>query len=53
MVTYKRPNRRKCYWFFRDCLKGKSRCSTKCPDYLSIAQAERMKRERKYASERP
>ena len=43
---YRRPNRRKCYWLCRECLKGHShRCSPKCPDYLSIARAERIKRE--------
>jgi hypothetical protein len=42
---YRRPNRRKCYWLCRDCLKGHShRCSPKCPDYLSIAKAKKQKR---------
>jgi hypothetical protein len=43
---YRRPNRRKCYWLCGECLKGHThRCSTKCPDYLSVARAERIKRE--------
>lgn len=39
-VIYRRPNRRKCYWLFRDkdCLKGYN-CSGRCPEYLSEAQA--------------
>jgi len=45
-VIYQRPNRRKCYWLCRDCLKGQSQCSTKCPDYLSVAEAKRIKREK-------
>jgi len=49
-MLYPHPNRRKCYWLCRDCLKGRSQCSTKCPDYLSVAQAERTKREKDYAA---
>jgi hypothetical protein len=45
-MFYSRPNRRRCYWLCRDCLKGRSQCSTKCPDYVSVAQAERTKREK-------
>jgi hypothetical protein len=41
-MNYRRPNRRKCYWFCRECLKGHThRCSPKCPDYLSIARAKK------------
>jgi len=39
---YRCPNRRKCYWFCRECLKGHNqRCSPKCLDYLSIAKAKK------------
>ncbi len=45
-LTYKRPNRRKCYWLCPDCLKGrKGECSYQCPDYISIARAERIRRD--------
>ncbi len=45
-MIYKSPNRRKCYWLCPDCLKRRSPCSTRCPDYLSVAQAERTKWEK-------
>jgi len=44
--TYQRANRRRCYWLVRDCIQGRSPCSTKCPDYLSVAGADRIKREK-------
>gem|GEM_PF-5980335 len=45
-MLYKRPNRRKCYWLCRDCLKGHNQCSTRCPDYVSVARAERAIKEK-------
>jgi len=42
-LTYRCPNSRKCYWLCRDCLKGHSQCSPKCPDYLSRAKAKKLK----------
>lgn len=43
-VIYRRPNTRRCYWQCLGCLKGYShKCSPKCPGYLSVAQARRMK----------
>ncbi len=49
-TTYRQPNRRKCYWLCNGCLKGhEHRCSTKCHDYLSVAQAEIMIREKREA----
>ena len=41
---YKQPNRRKCYWMLKECLKGKSPCSYACPGYLSVAQADRQRK---------
>ncbi len=46
MDYYKRPNRRQCYWLCKDCLRGRNKCSTACPDYLSVARADRAKRQR-------
>ena len=47
-LTYRRPNTpRKCYWHCFGCLKGYSRqCSPRCPGYLSVAQAKRLKERR-------
>jgi hypothetical protein len=45
-IVYQRPNRRKCYWLLRDCLKGHNQCSTRCPDYISVARAERIRKEK-------
>jgi len=43
-VGYCCKNTRKCYWLCRECLKGHShRCSPKCPDYLSIAKAKKLR----------
>jgi len=45
-IVYPCKNTRKCYWLCGECLKGHSRrCSPKCADYLSVARAERIKRE--------
>jgi len=50
---YRQANRRKCYWLCQDCLKGhKHRCSIKCPDYLSVARAAQIIREKKQAQYR-
>ena len=55
-VTYKESNRRKCYWrlltsIHWECLKGHlyPECSVRCADYLSVAQADRMIKERRSA----
>ncbi len=45
-MKYPKANRRKCYWLCPDCLKGHKRCSINCPDYLSVAQAQRQIKER-------
>jgi hypothetical protein len=45
-IVYLRPNRLKCYWLLVDCLRGHSQCSKKCPDYVSVARAERIRREK-------
>ena len=46
-IVYRQPNRRKCYWLCKGCLKHHEHgCSTKCPDYLSVAQAKAMIKER-------
>ena len=45
-MFYPRPNRRKCYWLCRDCIKGHTQCSTRCPDYVSVARAEKARREK-------
>jgi len=45
-VVYKCANTRKCYWLcLQECLKGHDSCSTKCPDYLSVATVKRLARE--------
>ena len=44
LTLYPCPNQRKCYWLLRDCLKGRQGCSTRCPDYLSVAQERRIRR---------
>jgi hypothetical protein len=48
-LTYRRPNTpRRCYWHCLGCLKGYARrCSPRCPGYLSVAQAKRLKEERR------
>ncbi len=43
-MIYKCKNTRQCYWFCRDCLKGHTHCSPKCPDYLSIAKVKKQKK---------
>jgi hypothetical protein len=46
-VVYKCANTRKCYWLcLRECLKKHDKCSTKCPDYLSVATVKRLVREK-------
>ena len=44
--TYPSADRRRCYWLVRDCLKERGPCSTKCPDFISVARADRIKKER-------
>ena len=55
-IVYKQSNRRKCYWNIAttsnwECLKGHlyPECSPKCPHYVSVAQANKMIRDRKEA----
>jgi hypothetical protein len=43
-LVYPYPNRRKCYWLVQECLRGHNKCSTRCADYMSVAEAEREKR---------
>jgi hypothetical protein len=48
-LTYQRPSTpRKCYWkCLGRCLKVLQQCSPRCPGYLSVAQAKRLKEERR------
>jgi len=45
-LVYPRPDTGKCYWtYLKDCLKGYPYCARrKCPDYLTIAKAKKLKR---------
>jgi hypothetical protein len=46
---YPKANRRKCYFNCLGCLKGHGSCYEKnnCPDYVSVAQADRTIKEKR------